>query len=309
MDKSIPVVIIMGPTATGKSRLAVEVALTLDAEIVSADSMQVYTGLDIATAKISKEEMCGIKHHMIDIVSPDEIFTTSDYVKAARSILEDIHRRKKFPLVTGGTGLYISSLLEKTDYDSHPYNLELRKEIEKEYDIDGGTKLMEELTKSDSEYALRLHQNDKKRVVRAIEMKRHSSLIPSQINLSIKEDSTYDFFPVVIEVTDRQKLYSLIDNRIDRMVEQGLVAEAEYVFRNKDRFITAAQAIGYKELFDYFEGKKDLPDCIDSLKHSSRRYAKRQITYFHRIKDAYILKQDEVDAKLLVKAIQKRYNF
>ena len=274
MTKGIPVVIVAGPTATGKSDLAIDLATRLKGEIVSADSMQIYKRLDIATAKLPVSARNGIPHHMIDILEANEVFSVQKYITAAKQVINDIHNRGYLPIVCGGTGQYISSLVEGISYDRHPFDEEVRAKLSKEYDKDNGQSLFKLLQQRDPMSAAKLHINDKKRIVRALEMLNKDGLSKEEINSKSKEINPFDFFNIVLLPASREHLYTRINDRVEKMVEDGLLEEAKYVFDNADSFITARQAIGYKELFSYFNGEIDLDEAIDRLKQSSRRYAK-----------------------------------
>lgn len=303
IESLIPIVVVTGPTCTGKSKLAVEIALQLNGEVISADSMQIYMGLDIGTAKSSKEDMKGIPHHMIDIASPSEIYTVDKYLSSAKQIISEITNRNNLPIICGGTGLYISSLINGVNLNNHPYDLELRKQIEKEYDNNGGQKLLDEIVSIDPLQAERLHHNDKKRIVRAIEIIRGSNFSPSSLNENSRSNLGYRFYTIVLVAKDRDILYERINNRIDSMVENGLLEEVEYVFKNRNEFTTAAQAIGYKELFPYLEKKEELSTSIETLKQSTRRYAKRQITWFKKLPNARFIDYEDINIQSLIKDI------
>lgn len=302
--EGIPVAVISGPTAVGKSKLAVELAVRLGAEIISADSMQIYKGLDIGTAKITMEERRGIPHHMIDIIRPDVVFSVKDYVEGARRIIDKNAKNKKPSIICGGTGLYISSLIKGINFYGVYNDDERRKLIESEYDPDGGAALFSELEKADRAYAGRIHVNDRKRVVRAIEMLRANSTPSAERQRSMMKPFRLNPFNIILLPCERAVLYDRINARTDKMLENGLVEEARYVYENRDSFLTASQAIGYKELFPFFEAERGLPECIEQLKRSSRRYAKRQITWFSKLSDGIFMDFAELDIEMLAAKVK-----
>ncbi len=295
--KKIKLVVIAGPTASGKTELGVEIAKTFNGEVVSADSMQIYKGMDIATAKPDAEEMQGIPHHLIDFLERDKSFSVADYVELASEKINDIHQRQKLPVIVGGTGLYISSLIDNIKFPDIKSDPDIRRRLEKEMEEKGCEEVFERLKKIDPETASELHPNNKVRVIRAIEVfeitgrklsefKAESKLIPSP----------YDAIILGLNYSDRQILYDRINKRVDMMVEKGLVEEAKEIFE-KGEMKTAANAIGFKELIPYFENRSDLAECIDKIKQETRRYAKRQLTWFRRNAKIQWIMLDEFDNK------------
>lgn len=278
----IKIAAVVGPTASGKTALSVTLAEKFSGEIVSADSMQIYKGMDIATAKPTEEEKRSIPHHMMDFLSPDVKYSVSDYVKDAKKCVSEIASRGKLPIVAGGTGLYVDSLLTNTDFGEMPDNSKIRKELQARLESEGNSAMLGELIKIDPECAKTLHENNAGRIIRALEvyyltgvtmteLKRRSHLTPSE----------YDVCIIGINYKDRDVLYSRIDKRVDMMVNDGLIEEAKrYADLCPDT--TSAQAIGYKELKPYFDGEITLECALDNLKRATRRYAKRQITWFKR---------------------------
>ena len=282
-EKSINTVSIVGPTASGKTKLSVELAKHFNGEIVSADSMQIYKGMQIATAKPTKEEMDGIPHHMMDFLQPDKTYSVASYVTDASKCIADIYSRGKLPFIVGGTGLYVDSLLNNVSFSDdkrdEDYCLELRKIAEEH----GTDRLLEMLEKFDPESAERLRESrNLKRIIRAIEFyKTTGKTITQQIEESHKIPSPYITVKIGLNCRDRQALYDRINKRVDIMLEEGLLEEAERVI-NSDLSYTSIKAIGYKELIPYFKENKNLNDCVEKLKMETRRYAKRQITWFKR---------------------------
>lgn len=280
--KKIPVIAVVGPTASGKTDLAVKLALRLGGEIISFDSMQIYKGMRIASAAPSEEERMGIPHHLIEFLDRDKSFSVADFVCLAKQKAEEIAGRGKSVIIAGGTGLYINSFLDNIIFSEDKINTELRESLNRKYDEIGGEAMIELLREFDAESADRLHPNNKKRVIRAFEIfETTGKTMTEQLAASKLEDSPYDPFIIGLSFKDRKLLYDRINLRVDKMVEAGLVAEAELVFKAQ-KSATSAQAIGHKELFPYFKGDKTLEEALDELKKQTRRYAKRQLTWFNR---------------------------
>lgn len=283
--KKIPVIAVVGPTASGKTALAVEFAQKFNGQIVSADSMQIYKGMNIATAKPTEEEMCGVKHYLIDFLSADVRFSVADFVSAARDCISEINENGYLPIVAGGTGLYVDSLLQNISFCPQKTDDNIRKRISDEYDSLGGENLLLRLKEIDPETALRLHPSDKSRIVRALSLFYSTGItMTQQYENSRLLQSPYEPLYIGINYRDREMLYSRINKRVDIMLQHGLLDEAkEYFDLNRDT--TASQAIGYKELSPYFKGEKSLEECIENLKRETRRYAKRQLTWFRKNKN------------------------
>ncbi len=304
------VIVIAGPTASGKTGLSVEVAKQLHTEIVSADSMQIYKGMNVGTAKVTPDEMSGIPHHMIDIVSPMENYNVSRYVEEAKPIVDDILSRGKIPVIAGGTGLYINSLVYGYDLAPIPSNDGIREEISKLYEEKGGEFLLEELRKIDPKTAERLHPNNARRLIRALEVYRISgTTISDQEERTKNAPKPYDVKFFVLD-TDRDKLYDRINRRVDIMLENGLVEEVKTLLgQGIPKTNTSMQAIGYKEIVEYLDGYLTLDEAVEKLKMESRRYAKRQLTWFRRNEGANWLEaslsKEELAEKIL-KTIEKR---
>lgn len=285
MEKStgkIPVIVVCGPTASGKTAVGVELALRLGGEVVSADSMQIYKGLAISTAKPSFEEMKGVPHHLMDFLEPDEPFSVADYVKMARECISDIRSRGKLPIIVGGTGLYINSLIDNISFDHIVSDDSLRKELEEEAEKMGKERMHEKLRSLDPEAAESIHPNNVIRVIRAIEMCLLSGRTGSENREeSRKNQSPYEPCMIGLTCFDRQVLYDRINRRVDKMFEDGLEAEVRAVYE-KFKLRTAFNAIGFKEMIPYFEGECSLEEAADKIKQESRHYAKRQLTWFRR---------------------------
>ncbi len=281
MEK-LPIIAVVGPTASGKTELAINIAKKVNGEIISFDSMQIYKGMHIASAAPSKEEMQGIPHHLIEFLNPDTAFSVADFVKEAAKKASEIINRGKAVIIAGGTGLYINSFLDNVTFIEEDQNEELREALNAEYDILGGEEMLKKLSLFDPGSAARIHPNNKKRIIRAFEIYKTSGItMTAQLENSTKTPSPYKPFMLGITFNDRQKLYDRINLRVDIMLKQGLLEEAEQMF-NKGGSKTAAQAIGHKDFFPYLKGEKTLEEAVETLKAETRRYAKRQLTWFRR---------------------------
>lgn len=288
MDRA-KIIVITGPTATGKTRLSVELAKSLGGEIVSADSMQLYRGMDIGTAKVRPEEMQGVIHHMIDVAEPSEDYSVSRYVSEASACVDDILRRGMIPIVAGGTNLYIDSLVRGLDFAEAPEDKLLREELGRQYDTVGGEAMLERLRSFDPERAAKLHAADKRRIVRAIEVySLTGETISAHDERTRQHPARYDAVKIALNFEDREQLYAGINRRVDEMVAQGLFEEVEGLLRSGlSPDCTAMQAIGYKEPAAFFAGKLGRDEATELIKLGSRRYAKRQLTWLRRDKDVY----------------------
>ena len=275
---------ITGPTATGKTRLGVDLSLELEGEVISCDSMQVYRGMDIGTAKATEEEMRGVPHHMLDVVSPKESYSVGRYVQEAGAWAEDIAQRGKMPIVVGGTGLYMDSLVRGIDFAESPGDDSLRRELEEIGRSRGGEALLDMLREFDPEAAARIHPNNLKRIIRAIEIYRLTGkTITRHDEESRLRPDAFEAVRIVLSFEDREKLYERIDRRVDVMMERGLLEEVRALLEGGlSRESTAMAAIGYKELAEYLDGECSLEDAVQRIKQGSRRYAKRQLTWFRR---------------------------
>ena len=283
------VVVITGPTATGKTKLAVELAKELNGEIVSADSMQVYRRMDIGTAKVTPEETEGVPHHMIDIADPAESFSAARYVGEAKRCVDDILERGKLPIIAGGTNLYIDSLISGRDFADNEGDNALRCELDRQYDAVGGEAMLKLLRSFDPERAAKLHPADRRRIVRAIEVYKLTGKTITQHDLETRSrPPRYDAAMIALDFLDRQDLYDRIDKRVDIMVREGLFDEVGSLLNDglSDE-CTAMQAIGYKEPAAYLRGEITKDEAIELIKRESRRYAKRQLTWLRRSKDIF----------------------
>jgi tRNA dimethylallyltransferase len=282
MDK-IKIAAVTGPTASGKTALAIALAKRLDGEIISCDSMQIYRGMDIGTAKPTREELAEVPHHLIDILPADAPYSCSDYVKDAERVVEDIASRGKLPIFCGGTGLYLDRFLKGGNDDGAACDEHLREELKRFYEEKGVDALYERLVALDPAAAETIHKNNVKRVMRAIEICLVTGEKKSEIDKKNAEIvDRYDHKVITLAFENRELLYRRIEKRVDQMIDEGLLEETRCLMTEGvfERSQTAAQAIGYKELFPYFRGEDSLESCVEELKAATRRYAKRQVTWF-----------------------------
>jgi len=289
------IAVITGPTATGKTALGVILAKDLNGEVVSADSMQLYRRMDIGTAKVTPEEMQGVPHHMIDIAEPHESYSVSRYVQEATQCVEDILSRGKKPILVGGTGLYIDSLIRGLDFADESRDEGLREALSAEYDAIGGDAFREKLRSVDPERSEKLSGGDKRRLVRAMEVfTLTGKTITEHDRETQKRPPRYEAAKIALTFADREKLYERIDSRVDIMVEQGLVEEVKSLLQSGlERNSTAMQAIGYKEIASALEGEISMAEAIETIKRESRRYAKRQLTWLRRDNSAFWIRWEE----------------
>lgn len=293
MTDKIPILILTGPTAVGKTALSIELAKILGGEIISADSMQIYRKMDIGSAKISQEEMDSVVHHMIDVVDPDEDFSVADFHDMASQIISDIHKRGKLAIVTGGTGLYLNSLVYDMDFGGTNSDPSIRKDLEEILNDKGKDYLYRLLQDLSPEAAKRIHPNNTKRVIRAIEVYKTGGEMGDFSN-DLKYNPKFDAKIIVLN-RDRSILYDRINQRVDMMFDMGLLDEVKGLHQmGYTSQMQSMKGIGYKEVLEYFDGKMTLEESIDILKQGTRRYAKRQITWFKRYENALWLDLDKV---------------
>lgn len=280
------VIAIAGPTASGKTALAVELAKKINGEVISCDSMQIYKDMSIGTAKPTVEEMDGVPHYLIDFVSPDERYSVADFKRDAEEKIEYVLSKGKVPILCGGTGLYIDTLVLGIDYPEIELDQEYRDELMKKAESEEGLKeLYEEAKSIDPEAMEKISENDKKRITRVLELYKAIGKTKTELEkISRSNGVKYDYRVFAIDM-DREKLYDRINRRVDIMIEQGLIDEVRNVIDKYDKFPTAMQGLGYKEVVEYFDGKLTKQEMIDKIKQETRRYAKRQLTWFRKNKN------------------------
>ena len=294
-----PLIVLTGPTAVGKTALSIRLAKALDGEIISADSMQVYRGMDIGSAKVTKKEMDGVRHHLIDVLEPEEDFNVAAFQRMAKEALEEIYSRGKLPIEAGGTGFYIQALLYDIDFRDDTGDGPIRNELEKLAVEKGAEYLHSLLQQADPQSADQIHPNNIKRVVRALEYFRQTGEPFSLHNQRERERcSPYHFLYYVI-CSDRKNLYERIDRRVDAMMADGLVGEVQALKkRGVKRGMTSMQGLGYKEILDYLDGTCSLEEAVYVLKRDTRHFAKRQITWFRREREVRWLKLEDFGGDL-----------
>ncbi|KGR84803.1 tRNA (adenosine(37)-N6)-dimethylallyltransferase MiaA [Lysinibacillus odysseyi] len=279
MDKQFDVVAIIGPTASGKTALSIKLASLLDGEIINGDAMQVYKRLDIGTAKITEEEMQGIPHHLLDIKEPTENFSVAEYQQLVRAKMKEITKRGKLPIIVGGTGLYVQSVLYDFQFTKDEIDEEARKVYYEELEKMGPEAMHARLVAIDPKTAETIHPNNTRRVIRALEMAELSGTSKANEEHNRGDIPLYNHLIFGLDM-DREKLYERINLRVDIMMEKGLLEEARALYDEGIRDTQAVKAIGYKELFAYFDDRCTLEEAVEAIKQNSRRYAKRQLTYF-----------------------------
>ncbi len=281
MEK-IKTVFVVGPTASGKTELGIKIAKKYGGEIISADSMQIYKDMSIASASPTSEERSQVKHHLVEFLEYGDNYTVADYVSVARSKIFEINNKGKLPVIVGGTGLYINSLADNIEFTAEQTDFKLRERLQKQMQEIGADKMLELLREIDPDTATKLHPNNKRRIIRAFEIYYLTGITKSKQDLISRQNES-PINPVMIGITyrDRQLLYERIEKRVEKMLENGLVDEAKRAYdRFGGIFTGSSQAIGHKELFDYFDGKCTLENAVEVLKRSTKRYAKRQMTWF-----------------------------
>lgn len=286
------IVIISGPTAVGKTNISIKLAKAINGEIISADSVQVYRGMDIGSDKITPEQMQGVKHYLVDCLNPDDNFDVSVFQKMANEAIDEICFKGKVPIIVGGTAFYIQALLYGIDFDQEDHDNSFREEASL---LDEET-LYERLRQVDPAYALTVHKNNKKRVIRALEYNHYTGQLFSEYNSEQAEkEAVYDFRYFVLN-DDRQKLYDKIEIRVDEMVNKGLVEEVRYLLdKGYDRNLVSMQGIGYKEICGYLLGETTLEEAVELIKKNTRHFAKRQLTWLRHEDDTIFVNKPEFD--------------
>ena len=279
------VIVICGPTASGKTGLAIELAKKIDGEIISCDSMQIYKDMTIGTAKPTLEEMQGIKHYLIDCVSPEQRYSVAEYKKEATNAIKEILSKGKVPIVVGGTGLYLESLIYGIEYNEIEIDNAYRKELEEIEETEGLNKLYEMAEKIDKQAIEKISPNDRKRICRVLEIYHSTGKTKTELEIeSRKNGPEFDYLLFGITM-DREKLYERINKRVDIMIEEGLIQEVENLLEKYHSFPTAMQGLGYKEVVEYLNGYTNKEEMIQKIKMETRRYAKRQLTWFRKYKN------------------------
>ncbi|GGJ84768.1 tRNA dimethylallyltransferase [Lentibacillus kapialis] len=273
------VISIVGPTAVGKTRLSIKIASRFGGEIISGDSMQVYKGLDIGTAKITHEEKQGVPHHMIDIKYPDEPFSVADYQKNVQHYINEIDSRGKWPIIAGGSGLYIQAALYDYQFSKQRRDVHVTKQMERELNEKGAALMHKRLKEMDPDQAAKIHPNNHRRLIRALEIYETTGVTMSEYQKNQLGNSSYHPIFIGLEM-DRDLLYERINNRVDHMLEEGLLEEVKLLYKQGYEDNQAMRGIGYKEFIPYFKGEQSFEDTVNILKRNSRRFAKRQYTWF-----------------------------
>lgn len=286
------VIVIGGPTASGKTALSIELAKTINGEIVSADSMQIYKEMDIGTAKPEEEEKQNIKHYMLDIIEPNQRYSVADYKRDAKQAIREIVQKGKTPIVIGGTGLYIDSLIYEIEYPEIEIDLSYRKHLEELVEKQGLLSLYEKAKQIDEKAMEKISKNDKKRILRVLEIYHQTGKTKTELDEQSKKEPEFDYKMFAINM-NRELLYSRINKRVDIMLKKGLIQEVQEIYNKYKEFSTAMQALGYKEVVEYLEQKITKDEMIEKIKMESRRYAKRQLTWFRKNKQTIWLNGQE----------------
>ena len=287
------VYVIVGPTASGKSKLAIELAKKINGEIISADSMQIYKDMNIGTAKVEAEEMQGIKHYMLDFLSPEERYSVSSFKKEAEHAIEQILEKGKNPIIAGGTGLYIDSLIYGIEYQDEEMDTTYREELNQIAETQGLDELYKKAQEIDPEAMKKISINDKKRIIRVLEIYHKTGKTKTEQEKESRRNEVKYNYKVFAITMDREKLYDRIEKRVDLMIEKGLIQEVKNILAKYSKFPTAMQGLGYKEVVEYIENKVSKEDMIDKIKKETRHYAKRQLTWFRKNKETIWLDGEE----------------
>ena len=295
------VIVICGPTASGKTALSIELAKRINGEIISCDSMQIYKDMNIGTAKPSRVEMQSIRHYLIGMISPEIRYSVADFKKDAKEAITEIIKKGKTPIIVGGTGLYVDSLIYEIDYPNIEFNEVYRQELEQRVQTEGLAKLYEEAKKIDIKATQKISINDKKRILRILEIYHATGKNKTEQEIeSRKKEVEYDYKIFALS-WDREKLYRRINERVDNMMEQGLVDEVKFILEKYKTFPTAMQGLGYKEVVEYLKGILTKEEMIEKIKQETRRYAKRQLTWFRKNKQTIWLNgEDDIQNNIKV---------
>ena len=294
------VIVICGPTASGKTALSIELAKKINGEIISCDSMQIYKDMNIGTAKPTKEEMEGIKHYLLDYVLPTKRYSVADYKKDAENAIKEVLKKEKVPIIVGGTGLYVDSLIYNIEYPEIEFDENYRKELEKEVEEKGLENLFEEAKKVDPIAIQKISKTDKKRILRILEIYHATGKTKTEQEIISRQNEPEYDYKVYALLWDREKLYNRINLRVDLMIENGLIEEVKSILKKYETFPTAMQGLGYKEVVQYLNGELTKEEMIEKIKQETRRYAKRQMTWFRKNKqtiwiDAENDRQNNID--------------
>ena len=279
------VIVICGPTASGKTALSIELAKKINGEIISSDSMQIYKDMDIGTAKPTKQEMQEVKHYLLDFVEPDQRYSVAQFKKDAEKAIEEILAKNKVPIIVGGTGLYVDSLIYGIEYQEIELDKKYREELEERAQKEGLETLYEQAKKIDPQAIEKISANDKKRILRILEIYHSTGKTKTQQEIESRKNGVKYNYEVYALNMEREKLYKRINKRVDIMIEQGLIKEVENLCSKYTEFPTAMQGLGYKEVVEYLQGKISEQEMIEKIKMETRRYAKRQLTWFRKEKN------------------------
>ncbi len=295
------VIVICGPTASGKTSLSIELAKKINGEIISCDSMQIYKEMDIGTAKPTEEEKQGIKHYLLDFVSPEDRYSVADFKKDAKKAIKEIIEKGKVPIVVGGTGLYVDSLIYEVEYPDIEFDEKYREQLEQRVQKEGLEVLYKEAKKIDEKAMEKISPNDKKRILRILEIYHATGKTKTEQEIeSRKKDVEYDYMVYALN-WDRQTLYDRINLRVDKMIENGLIREVQEILKKHKNFPTAMQGLGYKEVVEYLNGDISKEEMIEKIKQETRRYAKRQMTWFRKNKQTiWIDGQDDIQNNIKI---------
>lgn len=304
MTEKPTIVVICGPTASGKTKLGIDLANSINGEIISSDSMQIYKDMDIGTAKPTKEERAQAVHHLVDFVSPDKRYSVADFKKDATEKIKDILKRGKTPIIVGGTGLYVNSLIYNIEFNEEKTDLDYRNSLEK-IDI---KELYEMAMKVDEEACKKISSNDRKRITRILEIFHTTGRTKTELEIESRKKVEYNYKVFVLNM-DREILYDRINRRVDLMIEQGLIQEVKNLLEKYKEFPTAMQGLGYKEVKEYLDGKISKEEMIEKIKQESRRYAKRQLTWFRAYKEAtWLDAKNKNNVEIILEEVREKRN-